>query len=94
MTHEDFVQKINEIDEDKFAELLQKNKTLKSRCEQLGIKKLQDIKDNSQEYFDRFERNELRDIVFSFYQKYIQEKEKDHKITFEDFVLKEFEKEI
>ena len=94
MTHEDFVQKINEIDEDKFAELLQKNKTLKSRCEQLGIKKLKDLKDNSQEYFDRFERNELRDKVFSFYQKYIQEKEKNDKITFEDFVLKEFDKEI
>lgn len=94
MTHEDFVQKINEIDEDKFAELLQKNKTLKSRCKQLGIKKLRDLKDNSQEYFDRFERNELRDIVFSFYQKYIQEKEKDNKMTFEDFVLKEFEKEV
>jgi hypothetical protein len=94
MTHEDFVQKINEIDEEKFAELLQKNKTLKSRCDQLGIKTLQDLKYNSQEYFDTFERNELRDIVFSFYQKYIQEKEKDDKITFEDFVLKEFEKEI
>jgi len=94
MTHEDFVQKINEVDEKKFAELLQKNKTLKSRCYQLGIDKLQDLKDNSQEYFDRFERNELRDIVFSFYQNYIQGKEKDDKITFEDFVLKEFEKEI
>lgn len=94
MTHEDFVKKINEIDEDKFAELLQKNKTLKNRCEQLGINKLQDLKDNSQKYFDKFERNELREVVFNFYQRYIQEKEKDDKITFENFVLKEFEKEI
>ncbi len=94
MTHEDFVQKINEIDEEKFVELLQKNKTLKSRCDQLGINKLKDLKDNSQDYFDRFERNELRDKIFRFYQKYIQEKGKNGKITFEDFVLKEFEKEI
>ena len=94
MVHEEFVQKINEIDEEKFMELLQKNKIFKSRCEQLGIKKLQDLKNNSQGYFDTFERNELRDIVFNFYQRYIQKKVKDDKITFEDFVLKEFKKEI
>lgn len=92
MTSEEFVQKISEIDEDEFAELLQKNKTFRSRCGQLNIKNLQDLKDNSQEFFERFERNDLRDIVFAFYQKYIQEK--DDKITFEVFVLKEFEKEI
>jgi hypothetical protein len=93
MTHEDLSQKINEIDENKFAGLL-RNKILKSRCEQLGIKNLQDLRDKSQDYFDRFERNELRDLVFNFYQGYIQEKERDDKINFEDFVLKEFEKEI
>jgi len=93
ITHENFVQKIDDIDEEKFAELLQKNKILKSRCGQLGIKKLQDLKDNSQEYFDKFERNELRNIIFRFYQRYIEKKEKSG-MTFEDFVLKEFEKEI
>ena len=93
MVYEDFVQKINEIKEGEFTELLQKNKTLKNRCEQLGIKKLQDLKDNSQKYFDKFESNKLREIIFKFYQKYIEEKERAE-ITFEGFVLMEFGKEV
>ncbi len=66
--------KINTIDEDLFAKLLQKQ-MLRSRCQQLDIKDLQDIKMKSKEYFERFEYNELRDIIFRFYQKYIEEKE-------------------
>ena len=41
MTHEDFVQKISEINDEQFSELLQINKILKNRCDQLGIKNLQ-----------------------------------------------------
>ena len=94
MTHDDFVQKINEIDEYKFAEMFQKNKILRSRCEQLCIKNLQGLKDNSQKYFEKFEHNELRDIIYNFYQKYTQEQETNAGVSFEDFALKEFNKEI
>ncbi len=94
MNSEDFAQRINGIDEDKFMELIQENKNLKSNCDQLEIKNSQDLKDKSKEYFDKFEHNKLREIIFNFYQRYIQEKEKDDKINFEEFVLKEFKEEI
>ncbi len=94
LSYDDFVQKINTIDDVQFLEILQKDEKLKSRCAQLGIITLEDMKNKSKEYYTRFSEGELRGIVYKFYQKYIQEKEKNNKITFEDFALKEFHKEF
>jgi hypothetical protein len=93
-THDDFIQKINTLTEKKFTEILQVDDIIRNHCEQLKIETLQDLKDNSQEYFDSFKSNKLRDIVFNFYQKYILEKERDNKTTFEVFVLESFENEL
>lgn len=94
LSYDDFVQKVNEIDEVQFSEILRKNEKLKNRCTQLGIITLEDMKNNSKEYYDRFGEGKLRDIIYKFYQKYIQEKNRNGKITFEDFVLREFHKDL
>lgn len=94
MTYEDFFQKISILDEKKFEELIRKNEIFKRRCKELEVGNLEELQNKSQVYFDKFERNELRVLIYSFYEKYIQEKQKDDKIIFENFVLREFEKEI
>ncbi len=94
MTYEEFFQKISILDEKKFEELICKNEILKRRCKELEVGNLEELQNKSQAYFDKFERNELRVLIYNFYEKYIQEKEKDDKIIFEDFVLREFEKEL
>jgi len=93
-TYEDFVQKISGITEDQFQKFLAQSESLKARCNELGINTIDDFKNKSQEYFERFEKNQLREIIFKFYQKYIHEKKQNNKISFERFVLEEFDRII
>jgi len=91
ITYIDFVtERIDKINDNQFVELLQRNKVFRDRCHQLGITKLKEFKGQSQEYYDKFESNKLREIIFEFYQKCIKEKEKNDKITFEDSILRDF----
>ena len=94
ITHEDFVQKINSLNEEQFNALLEGKESFKKHCAQLQIKTFDDFKNNSQEYFDAFEKNNLREIIFSFYQNFVKEKDSNNDISFEEFVLKEFNNRI
>lgn len=91
---DDFVQKINEISEEGFEETYNKSEKFKKRCEELNIRNLEDLKKKSIEYYEKFEKNELREIIFNLYQDYIKEKSQNEKINFEEFVLMEFNKRI
>ncbi len=88
-TYEDFMQKISSITENQFKKFLTESENLKARCEQLGITSIEDFKNKSQEYFEKFERNQLRDLVFEIYQEYINRPDKEAK-NFEQFVLAKF----
>ncbi len=88
-TYEDFMQKISGITENQFKKFLTESENLKARCEQLGITSIEDFKNKSQEYFEKFERNQLRDLVFEIYQEYINRPDKEAK-NFEQFVLAKF----
>jgi hypothetical protein len=88
-TYEDFMQKISGITENQFQKFLTESENLKARCEQLGITSIEDFKNKSQEYFEKFERNQLRDLVFEIYQEYINRPDKEAK-NFEQFVLAKF----
>lgn len=94
LSYADFIQKIGELNEGQFEEILRKDEKLRSRCAQFEIVTLKDLREKSKEYYDRFDEGGLRDIIFNFYQKYIKEKEKGNKINFENFVLNEFSKEL
>jgi hypothetical protein len=83
------MQKISGITENQFQKFLTESENLKARCEQLGITSIEDFKNKSQEYFEKFERNQLRDLVFEIYQEYINRPDKEAK-NFEQFVLAKF----
>ncbi len=94
VTIEDFEKEINEMDEVGFAEILSQKENLKNRFKKLDISTLKDLKSKSRKFYNEFEKNDLREIVFLFYQKYIHEREENEKVTFEDFVLEKFNEEI
>lgn len=88
-TYETFTQKISGISEEQFQKFLAESKSLKARCEELEITTVEDFKNKSQEYFERFERNQLRDLIFEIYQEYSSRPDKETE-NFERFVLAKF----
>jgi len=88
-TYEDFVRKISSISEEQFQKFLAQSESLKARCEELGIKTIEDFKNKSQEYFERFEKNQLRDLIFEIYQEYLNRPNKESE-NFEQFILAKF----
>lgn len=92
-TYEDFVQKISGITEEQFQKFLAESASLKARCEQLGIQTIDDFKNKSQEYFEKFEKNQLRDLIFELYQEYLNRPDKEAE-NFEQFVLGKFSARI
>lgn len=92
-TYEAFAQKISGISEEQFQKFLTESKSLKTRCEELGITTIEDFKNKSQEYFERFEKNQLRDLIFEIYQEYSSRPDKETE-NFERFVLVKFSARI
>jgi hypothetical protein len=92
-TYETFAQKISGISEEQFQKFLTESKSFKARCEELGITTVEDFKNKSQEYFERFERNQLRDLIFEIYQEYSSRPDKETE-NFERFVLEKFSARI
>jgi hypothetical protein len=92
-TYEDFVQKISGITEDQFQKFLTESQGLRARCGQLGITSIDDFKNKSQEYFEKFEKNPLRDLIFELYQEYSDRPNKESE-NFEQFVLAKFSDRI
>jgi len=92
-SYDDFVQNISGITEDQFQKFLTESASLKTRCEELGINTIDDFKNKSQEYFEKFEKNPLRDLIFELYQEYSDRPNKETE-NFEQFVLKNFPDKI
>ncbi len=92
-TYENFAQKISGVTEEQFQKFLTESANLKARCEQLGIKTIDDFKNKSQEYFEKFEKNQLRDLIFELYQEYSNRPNKEAE-NFEQFVLAKFSARI
>ncbi len=92
-TYEDFVQKISGVGEEQFQKFLAQSKNFKARCEELEITTIEDFKNKSQEYFERFEKNQLRDLIFELYQEYSSRTDKETE-NFEQFILAKFSARI
>ena len=88
-SYEDFVQKISGISEEQFQKFLAQSESLKARCVELEITTIEDFKNKSQEYFERFERNQLRDLIFEIYQEYSNRPDKETE-NFERFISAKF----
>ncbi|MEK7507453.1 MAG: hypothetical protein AAB585_02900 [Patescibacteria group bacterium] len=91
--YEDFARKISGISEEQFQKELAQSKNFKARCEEFGITTIEDFKNKSQEYFERFEKNQLRDLIFEIYQEYSSRPNKEAE-NFEQFVLAKFSARI
>lgn len=92
-TYEDFVQKVSEITEDQFQKGLSESSNFQQRCENLGIATIDDFREKSEEYFEKFEKNPLRNLVFEFYQEYERRPNKESE-NFEQFVLSKFSNKL
>lgn len=86
-TLEDFKQKIANIDNNALQKVLIENTNLADRFKQLNISNIGDLIEKAELYFDKFERNELREIIFNLYQEYSNINDKDG-TNFENFILR------
>lgn len=84
---DEFKDKIKNITDEEFKKELKKSPSLALRCQQLGIESLDEMKDEAEEYFERYEKDELREKIFTFYQAYASESSKTPNLNFEDFIL-------
>lgn len=92
-TYETFAQKNSSITGEQFQKFLAESKNLRARCTELGIATIEDFKNKSQEYFERFKKNLLRDLIFEIYQEYTNRPDKETE-NFERFVLAKFSAKI
>jgi len=92
-SYEDFARKISGISEEQFQKFLAQSESLKARCVELEITTIEDFKNKSQEYFERFEKNQLRDLIFEIYQEYSNRPDNETE-NFERFVLAKFSARI
>lgn len=92
-SYKDFTQKILGINEEQFQDSLAQSESLKARCAELNIRTIDDFQHKSQEYFERFEVNRLRDLIFTIYQEYSNRPDKESE-NFERFVLAKFSTRI
>lgn len=86
MSFEEFDEKLSQITEQKFLEMIKQSQGFRRKCEALGIESIEELRSRSVEYFERFEKDELREMIFSCYQEYSEQRELDA-ITFEDYIL-------
>ena len=90
--YEDFKQKLLGINNEEFQKELKNSKNFKARCDELGVMNLEDLINKSNEYFEKFEKNYLRSIIFDIYQEYIVLSKSQ--INFEQFILEKFPNKI
>ncbi|MFA4871970.1 MAG: hypothetical protein WC610_02845 [Patescibacteria group bacterium] len=92
-TYDTFAKKIETIDEGQFQKFLLESDELRLRCQELGINSIEDLREKSKEYYDKFEADQLRDLIFDLYEEYVNRPDRDG-INFESFVLENFGRRI
>ena len=90
-TFTDFKNVVNSLDENSFAQLMNTEPSTKTRFSAMGMESLTDLKARIQEYYDKYEKNELRDRIYRLYEKFNEAKITDPQVRFEDFLTKEIE---
>ena len=88
--YEDFRKLIPGVSEEQFQDLVKYDKELKQRMDALGVSNLKEFPKKSKEYFEKYEKDLLGNIIYGFYEDYKKELRNDEKLTFEDFVLQNF----
>lgn len=89
-SYEYFKKLIPGVSEKQFQDLLKYDKELKQRMDALGIPDFKEFLGKSEQYFERYEKDPLGNIIYRFYEDYQKELQDNKKLTFEDFVLQNF----
>ena len=92
--YEYFKKLLSGISEKQFQGLLRSDKELKQRMEAIGVSNLKEFSKKSKEYFEKYEKDPLGNIIYGFYDDYRKELKNNKKITFEDFVLQKFKNSL
>lgn len=82
---------VDSLSEDSFAELINTEPRTKERFATVGIYSLPDFKTKVKEYYDRYEKNELRERVYHLYERFNSEKINNPNIKFKNFFTREIE---
>jgi hypothetical protein len=85
-TYEVFANKIKDLDEVEFQKLLV-YESLRKGCDSLDIKNVEDFRNKSREYFDRFKKDEFEILLFRLYEEYAKDGIAKYG-NFEQFILK------
>jgi hypothetical protein len=88
-TFADFKDLVDNLDELQFSELLATESRVKDRFIAMSIASLDDFRLKLQEYYDRYEKNDLRDKIYQLYKTFNAEKAQNPATRFEDFFSQE-----
>ncbi len=84
-TETEFLTQVQGLGEDKFRQAREVNQVFNQRCVELGIESLTDFQSQAKQYYERYERNKLRQLVLELYREYANRPDK--KVDFEHFIL-------
>lgn len=87
-TFDSFSALVDSLDENRFAELINTGPHTKAHFASIGISSLADFKAKVKEYYDLYEKNELRERVYRLYEKFNAEKSIHPEVKFKDFFAK------
>ena len=88
MSLDEFKAKLTHLSEKDFDDIKTGNKRLSIRLQELAISSLQELRQRTAEYYNRFERDEMRDRLIIFYSDYNEAKKTDPTLRFEQFLSK------
>jgi len=92
--YEYFKKLLSGISEKQFQDLVRYDKELKQRMEAISVSNFEEFSKKSEEYFEKYEKDPLGNIIYGLYEDYQKELRNNEKLTFEDFVLQNFIKHL
>ena len=89
---ESFQKKLDGIPEEKLQSMIDKprNSGEKQRLEEMDITTPAELREKSEEYYDKYKKDALTERLFKIYEDYDAEKARNPNLAFEDFFLENF----
>lgn len=86
-SYEKFDAMVHNLSPQEFKEVMKNEETV-ARFGKIGIETLADFRGKVDEYYEAYEKDELRNRVFMLYKEFNRKKEGDQELAFEDFLSK------
>jgi len=82
-----FMEKIDTITQKQFQDALNDDERFVQNLKKLNINNFNEFKERAKEYFDKYEKDELRDILFDLYKNYEETRKRGDIEDFESFLI-------